>query len=297
MEQGATIREGNPIGIVSVASGRLHFPGAAGTWPKNKCKWTESKMPRNARLEFAGIPQLILQRSPDGLPMFRRPDDYACFLQDLQDSANRYGCAVHAFALLPLEVALLVTGPRLGAVSRMMQMLGRRFAAYANKRDRTRGARWSGRYRSCPVGGHAHVLRAQTYVELSPVRAGLVSDPCSYRWSSCAANSVGTPSSWIVAHDAYVALADRPGMRCARYRKVAQECGIDDELRMHVEQGRAWGSDAFLREVARRRGRSIQARPQGRPRTRNLAVRMWTTLSPFILTILFNGTQNPPPGT
>lgn len=286
----------DPSKLAAGISGSLNFAGMPGICSGISPE-TETIMPRQARLDLAGSPQLVVQRSPDGLPMFRRADDYVRFLEDLEASSRRYGCAVHAYALLPLEVGLFVTGPRLGAVSRMMQMLGRRFASYANKRDGTQGARWRGRYHSCPVGGDTHVLRAQSYVELSPVRAGLVSDPCSYRWSSYAANSVGMPSSWVVAHDAYVALATRPGLQCARYRKFVQESRVDDdEIRMHVEQGRAWGSDGFLREVARHRGPWIPVRPQGRPRTRNLAVRMWTTLSPFILTILFNGTQNPPPG-
>jgi putative transposase len=224
-------------------------------------------MPRRARLEIAGASQLVLQSSPDHLPMFFRTRDYRRYLDDLRASSVRCECEVHAYALLPLAASLLVTGSKSGAVARMMQSLGRRYARYANARDGLQGARWQGRYRSCPVGGAEHVLRAAQYVELSPVRAGLVSSPGAYRWSSYAAVVSGTHDPVLTPHAALLALSGKSFVRRARYRRLMEESPRDDvTLRLHLEQGRAWGCEEFLREVAAKYGECRPAKSRGRPR-------------------------------
>jgi putative transposase len=209
--------------------------------------------------------------------MFFCAVDYRRYLDDLRASSVQCDCAVHAYALLPLAACLLVTGSKVGAVARMMQSLGRRYAAYANARDGVQGARWQGRYRSCPIGGDAHVLRASQYVELSPVRASFVSNPAAYRWSSYPAAVSGVPDPVLTPHRAFLALANRPFARRARYRKLMDKSPCDDAgLRLHLEQGRAWGSEEFLRQVAAKYGECRPARRRGRPRKRRPATSLWS---------------------
>jgi len=53
-------------------------------------------------------------------------------LQDLREAARKYECRVHAYVVMTNCVHLLVTPTAIGAVSSMMQAVGRRYARYVN---------------------------------------------------------------------------------------------------------------------------------------------------------------------
>ena len=89
-------------------------------------------MPRQSRPDVADVPQHVVQRGNDRQPCFYVADDYRRYLAGLCESAIRYGCVVHAYVLMTNHVHLLVTPSRVGAVSRMMQWLGRQYVGYIN---------------------------------------------------------------------------------------------------------------------------------------------------------------------
>ena len=244
-------------------------------------------MPRRSRLDVPGSPQLVLQRGVEGKPTFRCAADFRRYIEALQVSSTSYDCMVHAYALLPFEARLLITGSVPGAVSRMMQSLGRRYAYSVNAREGSTGACWQGRYRSCPVG-HTHALLASGYVELSPVTAGFVSNAAAYRWSSYACNALGIPNPVVIPPPGYLTLAEQDCEKRAQYRELLAGGLSGDAILMHIQQGRAWGDARFLRKVTRLFGDRGVAKPRGRPRKLRPdsgTVRTFlTSLSPFLLT-------------
>jgi putative transposase len=244
-------------------------------------------LPRQSRLDLAGFPQLVLLRGLERKPAFRCTADFCRYLEELRVSSASYGCVVHAYALLPAEVRLLITGSVPGAVSRMMQSLGRRYAYFVNAREGSKGTCWRGRYHSCPVG-HTHALLASGYVELSPIKAGLVSNAAAYRWSSYACNALGIPNPVISPPPGYLALAEQDCEKRARYRELLAGGLNGETILMHLQQGRAWGDARFLQKVARLFGDRGTAKPRGRPRKLQPSPKVvpivLTTLSPFLLT-------------
>lgn len=245
-------------------------------------------MPRLPRLDIAGTPQLVLQRGLPDRPLFRCAADFRQYLDELQTSSRSYGCEVHAYALLPRESRLLLTSHDRGAMPRMMQALGRRFAYYVNERDASSGSCWNGRYRSCPVSGSTHVLLASAYVERSPIRAGIIANPAAYHWSSYACNALGIPNPVVRQPKPYFELSDDSSERRVRYREIQYQLPNSEDILMHVLQGRAWGDARFLRQVARMFGDRGEARPRGRPRKpkpdMGSVSHFFMTLSPFLLT-------------
>lgn len=241
-------------------------------------------MPRHPRLDIAGVPQHVTQVGADSATVFESADDCRFYLELVGDASRAAGCDIHAYALAASRVQLLVTGRVPGAVARVMRRVGLTYARYANARIGKRGACWRGRYLSCPVGGHQHILLACGHVE----RAGQTSSLGTDRsWSSHASNAYGADDRLVTPHPAYAALGHSDGERMHRYRQlVERSCEIDEALAMHTRQGRAWGSGDFLREVASTLGEQAPARPPGRPRKRVQTVVTLPVflLSPFLLT-------------
>jgi putative transposase len=90
----------------------------------------------------------------------------------------------------------------------MMQTLGRQYVRYFNSRYQRTGTLWEGRYKSYLVQEEIHLLELYRYIELNPVRAGIVEQPSDYVWSSYAINALGKPPKLCTPHVLYMALGN-----------------------------------------------------------------------------------------
>ena len=228
-------------------------------------------MPRQPRLDLPDIPQHIIQRGNDRQPCFFRDDDYLRYYDELREASLREGCAVHAYVLMTNHVHMLVTPGKEGAVSRLMQSLGRRFVRYINDRYHRSGTLWEGRYKSCPVDHDEYLLHCHRYIELNPLRAAMVVDPRDYRWSSHCANAFGAHDPLISPHPAYLALSTEPAQRRVAYRGFVMDV-VDpaevEAIRQHVQRQHAYGSERFRTVIEAQLGRSAGPLKIGRPRKR-----------------------------
>jgi putative transposase len=214
------------------------------------------------------IPQHVVIRGVDGQPCFRTTGDYASYLDDLAHARERYGCELHAYALMTNHVHLLVTPAVAGAVSRMMQCIGHRYVQRFNAAwDRT-GHLFEGRFRSSLVESSRYLLNCMRYIECNPVRAAMVRHPADYPWSSFRANAALASSGLVTPADEYLALAADPLTRASFYRRFVEEATQDGELqliRTHLNANCALGGDAFQAEMAQQCGRRAAVRRTGRP--------------------------------
>ncbi len=115
-------------------------------------------MARLPRLDLPQVPQHIAQRGNNRQPCFVAKEDYLEYRGDLADAAIHCGCAIHAYVLMTNHVHLLVTGAERGAISRMMQRLGRRYVACFNARYRRTGTLWEGRFKTSLIDSQRSLL-------------------------------------------------------------------------------------------------------------------------------------------
>ena len=133
-----------------------------------------------------------------------------------------------------------------------MRDLGQRYVPYFNRRHGRTGTLWEGRFRSCLVESRQYVLACYRYIELNPVRAGMVSQPGSYPWSSYAANSGARHDPSVSPHAEFDALSTDAGRRQAAYRSFFSE-KLDEVLvqaiRDSTNSGYPLASDSFKKSV------------------------------------------------
>lgn len=232
-------------------------------------------MPRPPRIEFAGIPQHVVQRGNDRQPCFLGAADHERYLRGLQEAAFEHACRVHAYVLMTNHVHLLVSPATVGGVSRMMQQLGRSYVGYFNARHHRTGTLWEGRFKSSLVDGDRYLLTCYRYIEMNPVRAAMVTAPGDYRWSSHAGNALGEPDAIVTPHSRYLALGRDDIERRAAYRELLRLSISDDDLaaiRNHVQQQRALGTARFQAAIEAMSGRCAHVRPRGRPARQSQAL-------------------------
>lgn len=177
-------------------------------------------MPRGPRLVLPDVPLHLVQRGVNRQPCFFAPRDYADYLRLLSVFADEYGCMVHAYCLMTNHVHLLLTPLEHDACARMMKQLNQCYVQRLNKAMGRSGTLWQGRFHSSIVATERYVLTCYRYIELNPVRAGLVGQARDYQWSSHRANAEGERDPIVAAHPTYLALGDTSPGRASAYRAL-----------------------------------------------------------------------------
>lgn len=226
-------------------------------------------MPRIPRLSIPGVPLHVVQRGNNRQAVFFREPDYDAYLDTLFESALRYDVSVHAYVCMTNHVHLLVTPWEGCGVSRMMQRLGATYTAGINAVYRRSGSLWEGRFKSSLVDSERYLLACYRYIELNPVRAGMVRHPAEYGWSSYRHNAMDLSEYPIRPHEQWLALGCNGADRRARYQALVAE-GLGDnhleEFRFATRKGLPAGTARFKTEIeealARRLGNGRRGRPK-----------------------------------
>lgn len=222
-------------------------------------------MARHPRVIVPGVAMHLIQRGNNRAACFRADADYLVYLGELRRLSLHYECDLHAYCLMTNHVHLLVTPGLEAGCSLLMRDLGRTYVRYFNDRYGRTGTLWEGRFRSCLVESATYVLACYRYVELNPVRAGMVVDPIEYPWSSHAVNTGTRHDPSVQQHAEFAALASDP---CPAYRTLAAE-PLEDKLLRSIRKATNGGyplvSESFKTKVISPLG--LRAGPAKRGRT------------------------------
>jgi len=209
-------------------------------------------MARLKRYTPKGIPQHVVQRGNNRQICFCSDKDMGAYAHWLHEASIRYKVHVHSWVFMTNHVHLLLTPDEDNSISLCMQFLGRHYVPYFNHQYSRSGTLFEGRFRSCPVQSEQYFLVCQRYIELNPVRAGMVSDPADYFWSSYRSHAFGKNVDMWTPHDEYLGLAKTRQEREKIYRglfadQLAGEVVTD--IRLSLSRGMAFGSERFKDEV------------------------------------------------
>ncbi len=225
-------------------------------------------MARLPRISPSDVPIHVIQRGNNHQVCFVSDEDYSAYIGWLKEYSKKYRVDVHAWVMMTNHVHLLCTPKQSGAVSRMMQAVGRSYVRYFNFEYGRSGTLWEGRYKSCLIQEEYYLLEVYRYIELNPVRAKMVTDPGEYRWSSFQINAGGRSSDLCMPHPDYLALGSDTSGRQENYRALFShpiEGGVLEEIRKNTNKGMVVGNDRFREEIESLTGRRVKPKKRGRP--------------------------------
>jgi putative transposase len=216
-----------------------------------------------------GIPLHVIQRGNNRQSCFYAEEDYLFYLEWLKEYAGSADCLVHAYVLMTNHVHLLVTPKKHDSAGNLMKRLGQRYVQYINRTYQRSGTLWEGRFRSSIVQQEDYLMLCQRYIEMNPVRAGIVKHPGEYRWSSYQVNGQGSTSNMVNQHYLYLNLGRTASERQVAYRELFRyelEPGEIDEIRKATNGNFALGSSVFKQEISEMLDRRVTPGKAGRPR-------------------------------
>jgi len=228
-------------------------------------------MPRKPRFYLPGVPVHAVQRGNDRQAVFFADDDYMAYSSWLRDGAEKYGCSVHAYVLMTNHVHLLLTPNARDSISRTIQFVGRKYVTYVNHVYRRSGTLWEGRHKGAVIDSAAYSLACSRYIEMNPVRAGMVNLPGEYRWSSYRYNALGKGEGWLRPTPEYLALGADDAQRRLRYQALFRsslEPGQVNEIRSCAQTGTPLGNERFRAQIEQMTGRRVGQSCRGRPRVK-----------------------------
>lgn len=223
-------------------------------------------MARSKRICLAGVPQHVIQRGNNKQACFFCDKDRQLYLNKLAEYSEAYKVHIHAYVLMTNHVHLLLTPQQDGATSVFMQAVGRSYVRYVNSAYARTGTLWEGRFKSSLIDCDRYFLAVSRYIELNPVRAGLVQHAQDYVWSSYCVNALGHSSAMLTPHQVYIALAAEPDRRCIAYQALFEQAITGAELtaiRSAVNKSWLLGSAAFTAQISRAAGRVLRRLEHG----------------------------------
>jgi putative transposase len=174
--------------------------------------------------------------------------DRNVFLKYLREAMDGADFHLHAFVLMGNHIHLLATGSAVGAVPKVMHYLGLQYARYFNRHFERTGPLFEGRYWASLVDSERYFFEAMRYIELNPVRAGMVDGPERYPWSSHAHNTGKEMRTEITIHQDFLCLGGSPSDRASAWAEFVSQ-GISppelERLRKRFRRSKPYGGDNF----------------------------------------------------
>jgi putative transposase len=218
-----------------------------------------------------GLVYHALNRGNNRDKVFFKPGDFRFFLRALQQTKERYPFRLFGYCLMSNHFHLILEPAAGQNISRILQSLTVAHTWYYHKQRDCSGHVWQGRFKSATIQADEHLLTVMRYVESNPLRAEMVSDLAVYPWSSYVVHGLGKRSELVDEAPVWTGLARTEESRQSYWRKWLHKPLTAKELtalRRSVTTGRPYGTEAWVKEIAKRLGLDLTERPRGRPRVR-----------------------------
>ena len=176
-------------------------------------------MSRRTRLFVAGMPHHVLQRGNNKNRIFFSPGDYKFFLEVLYEAKLKHPCRIYSYCLMTNHFHLLVVPEKEENISLLMKLLGAKYVRYINKAYGRTGTLWEGRFKCSLLQEELYFLSCIRYIEMNPLKAGMVNSPELYRWSSFRFRGFGEKDRILDLDPWYNSIGEHPKERQLEYRR------------------------------------------------------------------------------
>ncbi len=220
-------------------------------------------MARLPRVVITDVAHHVTQRGNARQVILADDADRIAYVELLRQYSELYRLSLLGYCLMSNHVHLIAVPHTPEALGQTLKQTHGRYAAYWNARGCSSGHVWQGRFYSCPLD-ESHLWTALRYVELNPVRAGMVEAAERWRWSSAAAHCVPEFSDRLVSMEPW-----RKRWTHSEWREhlaLGESAAEAGALRRCTHTGRPLGSSEFVARLEQATLRALAPCKGGRPK-------------------------------
>ena len=224
-------------------------------------------MPRTARIAPKAFVFHVLTRGNNKQTVFKDDEDFKEYVDVLRKYKAKYKYKLYHYVLMTNHVHLVIEPTEDGGeLSQIMKGINLSYAQHFKKKYEYTGHFWQDRFKSIIISKDEYLLACGSYVELNPVRAGMVKDPKDYPWSSYKTNAYGGKDNLIDRHIMYAKLSTDETVR-KEYRSFVQQMQRKhDSMRGEMDRRTIYGGSEFIQRVRKRYKIDAVIKKRGRPK-------------------------------
>jgi putative transposase len=222
-------------------------------------------MARLARVVAVGEPHHLTQRGNNRQQTFFDDHDRQTYCRLLGEEARRAGVQLLGYCLMTNHVHLVAVPKRASSFARGLGRAHYLYARYLHERWGGSGHLWQNRFFSCPLD-REHLWVALRYVDLNPVRAGLVAEASEYGWSSGRAHVERQDPLGLLDSGLWGELCQREDWREMLGPTRREEAEAMVSLRRATLAGRPMGGESFVKRLEGMFARKLDGKHTGRPK-------------------------------
>ncbi|MCK5829322.1 MAG: transposase [Methylococcales bacterium] len=211
-------------------------------------------MARLSRIVIPNLPLHIMHRGNNRQNIFESEEDMVRIKGDIALSLSKTGCYLHAYVIMTNHLHLLITPEDKEQLTKFMQSLANRYVRYFNAKYKRTGTIWEGRFKSCLVDSDEYLFTLCKYIEMNPVKAGMVKDIADYKWSSYPYNALDKEDNLITEHKLYEDLGLTTKQRNRRYKEIFDSLDIEKQesrISSATMRGEVYGSDVYHNKIGK----------------------------------------------
>ena len=223
-------------------------------------------MARLPRIVLPEYPLHIMHRGNNRQDIFESEDDMVKMKEDIAVSLKKSTCDLHAYVIMSNHIHLLVTPKNKNELGKFMQSMANRYVRYFNAMRKRTGTIWEGRFKSCLVDSDHYLFSLYKYIEMNPVKAGIVENVADYLWSSYHHNALGLADELITEHDLFKGLSRDQKQRHICYRKMFEDHNIlkhEQLISNATFRGEVLGNESFHQKIGKLVSRSTRLGSHG----------------------------------
>jgi putative transposase len=214
-------------------------------------------MARMARVIIPDCPHHVTQRGVRSMNVFSNDLDKVGYLRLLRANSEIHGVSILAYCLMTNHIHLVAVPKSTQALSRAIGETHRLYTKSINERIGAKGYLFQGRFYSCPMDTR-HAINSAAYIELNPVRAGMVDKPWEYRWSSAAFHTGIVKKDPVIEERGFC-------WSCREWKEfISRPVIVTEAEKVCFRTGRPLGDSEFIAKAEQISGRVLRPQPAGR---------------------------------
>jgi len=219
-----------------------------------------ASMPRQPRVIMPGFAHHIVQRGNNRNWVLSEDIDKLYFLKKMREYSQRYEIRVAAYSIMSNHVHLQMYPVYEEGLIVCLKLLFQSYSQHINRMYGQSGKVWENRYKMSLVDP-AHEWNVAKYIELNPVRAGMVRHADDYLFSSCRGN-LGKTFDVNISHD----IINKDILGYAQFLDKGIDTETLEHIRKSLHQEKVFGTTAFVDRMESVFGRVLRIRRRGRPK-------------------------------